>query len=123
MPDSQNLYLDSIIAPSALNEQFYENINYLAPFGSGNSEPKFMIENLKVLKSDIVKDTHIRSLLCGKDGSVIKSFIWNAMNTPYEKILTSSYKKKFNIAGKMKLNEWGGKKNIEFIIEDISVLN
>ena len=32
-------------------------------------------------------------------------------------------KKKFNIAGKMKLNEWGGKKNIEFIIEDISVLN
>ena len=26
-----------------------------------------------------------------------------------------------NIAGKMRLNEWKGKKNIEFIIEDISV--
>ena len=31
------------------------------------------------------------------------------------------YKKKFNIAGKMNLNEWKGKKNIEFIIEDISL--
>ena len=37
-----NLHLDSIIAPSALNEEFFQQINFLAPFGSGNSEPKFM---------------------------------------------------------------------------------
>ena len=27
----------------------------------------------------------------------------------------------FNIAGKLSLNEWRGKKNVEFIIDDISV--
>ena len=27
----------------------------------------------------------------------------------------------FNIAGKLSLNEWGGQKNVEFIIDDISV--
>ena len=31
---NSNFYLDAIIAPSALNENFYEDINYLAPFGS-----------------------------------------------------------------------------------------
>ena len=36
-------------------------------------------------------------------------------------ILNKKNKKKFNIAGKMSLNEWKGKKNIEFIIEDISL--
>ena len=29
--------------------------------------------------------------------------------------------KTFNIAGKLSLNEWKGKKNVEFIIDDISV--
>ena len=29
----------------------------------------------------------------------------------------------FNIAGKLSLNEWKGEKNVEFIIDDISVNN
>ena len=116
-----NLYLDSIIAPSALNEKFYEEINYLSPFGSGNSEPKFVIENLKVIKSDFISDKHIKSILSGKDGTIIKSIAFNAINGPMELILNKKNKKKFNIAGKMSLNEWKGKKNIEFIIEDISL--
>ena len=30
-------------------------------------------------------------------------------------------KKTFNIVGKLSLNEWKGKKKVEFIIDDISV--
>jgi len=57
-----NLYLDSIIAPSALNEEFYSEIERLAPFGSGNSEPKFVIENLQVTASYLVADKHIKTV-------------------------------------------------------------
>ena len=35
-------------------KNFYNEIEKLAPFGSGNSEPKFVIENLKVISSNIV---------------------------------------------------------------------
>ncbi len=119
--DNYNLYLDSIIAPSALNIDFYNDIELLAPFGSGNNEPKFVIEQLKVIKSNIVGDNHIKCILTGKDGSIIKSIAWNAVNGPLEKILSSNNKKTFNAAGKMKLNEWRGEKNIEFIIEDLSI--
>ena len=41
----KSLIADSIIAPSAINE-FYEKISLLSPFGSGNPEPKFIIENV-----------------------------------------------------------------------------
>ena len=68
--------LDSEIAPSAVNEEFLKEINLLAPFGSGNNEPKFVIENLSVVKSNIIKNTHIKSILKGRDGSIIKSFLW-----------------------------------------------
>ena len=59
--EKSNLYLDSIIAPSALNEDFYNEINLLAPFGEGNKEPRFAIENLKVLSSDIISNAHIKN--------------------------------------------------------------
>ena len=116
-----NLYLDSVIAPSALNEDFYSEIERLAPFGSGNSEPKFVIENLQVIASDLVADKHIKTVLYGKDGSVIKSIAFNAKDSPLELYLNKKNKKKFNIAGIMNLNEWRGKKSVEFIIEDISL--
>ena len=116
-----NLYLDSIIAPSALNEEFYSEIERLAPFGSGNSEPKFVIENLQVITSDLVADKHIKTVLYAKDGSVIKSIAFNAKDSPLEIYLNKKNKKKFNIAGIMNLNEWRGKKSVEFIIEDISL--
>ena len=116
-----NLYLDSVIAPSALNEEFFSEVNSLAPFGSGNSEPKFVIENIKVLSSDIVGDNHIKSTLIGKDGSVFKSFAWNAKNTPLGVYLNIKNKKEINVAGRMRLNEWKGQKKIEFMIDDISL--
>jgi single-stranded-DNA-specific exonuclease len=115
-----NLYLDSTIAPTALNENFYQEINSLAPFGSGNSEPKFVIENLRVLNSKIVGGEHVKSILLGKDGTMLKTFTWNAKNTPIGTVLTNN-KQVFNIAGKMKLNEWKGKRDLEFIIEDIAL--
>ena len=116
----KNIYLDALIAPSAVNENFYDQIEELSPFGPGNSEPKFMIENLSLLNSSIIGDNHIKSLLKGDDGSVIRSFAWNAINGPLEAILDKKNKKKINIVGKIKKNEWMGKKNIEFIIEDAS---
>ena len=40
------LMLDSVISPSAVNMDFYKKIALLQPYGSGNPEPRFMIENL-----------------------------------------------------------------------------
>jgi len=118
---NRNLHLDAVIAPSALNENFYDEINFLAPFGPGNNEPKLVIENLKVISSKVVGDNHIKSILIGQDGSTFNSFSWNAKSSPLEQYLLKGNKKVFTAAGKVELNEWKGKKNIEFIIEDIAL--
>ncbi len=116
-----NLNIDSVIAPSALNEDFFEQVNSLAPYGSGNLEPKFMIEKIKVISSNIVGNNHISSILRGKDGSIFKGFTWNGKNSVLEPFLDAKNKREINIAGKMRLNEWKGEKRIDFFIEDISV--
>ena len=118
---NDEIFYDSIISPSALNENFYDEINSLSPFGSGNPEPRFVIENLEILKSSIVGEKHIKSVLAGDDGSTVKSVTFNAVNTNLESYLLANNRKKINILGKLSLNEWKGKKNVEFIIDDISV--
>ena len=119
--EERKYFIDSIIAPSAVNLEFYNKINHLAPFGSGNSEPKFSIENLKLLNSKIICEKHIKSNLIGEDGSVIKTIAFNASDNNLAAYLIKNGHKTFNIVGKLSLNEWRGEKNVEFIIDDISV--
>ena len=115
------LYLDSTISPAAINLDFYNKVNNLAPFGSGNPEPKFIIENLKTVNSKIVGEKHIKSVLIGMDGSSIKTIAFNAVENDLGAYLLKNNNKIFNIAGKLSLNEWKGQSNVEFIIDDISV--
>ncbi len=116
-----NLYLDGVLSPSALNENFFKDIDKLGPFGSGNAEPKFAIEQLKILSTTFVGENHLKIILLGKDGSTFKAFAWNARNTLLQSYLEKNQKRKINIAGNIRLNEWQGKKEVQFNIIDIAV--
>ena len=116
-----NLYIDSSISASALNINFYQKVEKLSPFGSGNPEPKFILENVKVIRSSVVGDNHVKSILISKDGSTIKTISFNTYETDLGQFLLNNKTNTFNIVGKLSLNAWKGEKNVEFIIDDISV--
>ena len=122
LEEKKKYYFDTQIAPSAVNIDFFEKINRLAPFGSGNAEPRFLICDLKVINSKIVGEKHIKSVLLGSDSSIIKTISFNSVETDLGSYLFKKNTKTFNIVGKLSLNEWRGQKNVEFIIDDISVI-
>ena len=119
--NNKRYYLDSIISPSALSLNFFEKIEKLSPFGPGNPEPKFQIENLKILNSKIVGRNHVKSILLGKDGTKISTIAFNSVDNEIGQHLLKTSINTLSIVGKLTLNEWKGKKNVEFIIDDISV--
>jgi single-stranded-DNA-specific exonuclease len=122
LAEKKNYYYDAEIAPSSLNIEFFEKINLLAPFGSGNPEPKFIIKNVKLVNSKIVGEKHIKNVLIGSDTSTLKTISFNSVETVLGSYLLKKNIKPFDIAGKLTLNEWRGQKNVEFIIDDISVI-
>jgi single-stranded-DNA-specific exonuclease len=122
LEDKKNYYYDLQIAPSAVNLDFLEKINLLAPFGSGNIEPRFLIEKLKVVNSKIVGEKHIKSVLIGSDTTVVKTISFNSVDTELSTCLLKKNTKSFDMVGKLTLNEWRGQRNVEFIIDDISVI-
>ena len=122
LEEKKNYYFDVEIAPSAVNIEFFDKVNLLAPFGSGNPEPRFVIKDVKIVNSKIVADKHIKSVLVGSDTTILKAISFNSVETPLGSYLLKKNIKEFNIAGKLSLNEWRGQRNVEFIIDDISVI-
>ena len=82
---------------------------------------KLKIENVKVFKSVVVGDRHIKSILKTNNGDMIKTIAFNSLGNDLGQFLLNDKRNTFNIVGKLTLNEWKGEKNVEFIIDDISV--
>ena len=81
----------------------------------------FVINSVKVINSKIVGEKHIKSILLGADSTTIKSISFNTVGTEIGSYLLKKNIKNLSIFGKLSLNEWKGQKNVEFIIDDISV--
>ncbi|MAD14125.1 MAG: single-stranded-DNA-specific exonuclease RecJ [Pelagibacteraceae bacterium] len=120
--DNNNLlYIDSYLESSAINNELINKINTLEPYGSGNKEPVFAFENFKVCKVIETNNNHVKVVI-QKGSFYLNAICFNSKNKDIGNYLLD-YKKNFNVAGKIKLNEWNSKTNIELIIEDIQLIN
>ena len=117
----QDLYIDTVLAASAVNEDFFNEINKLAPFGSANREPRFIIENVSIIKSLILKDIHIKAICKTSSNTNINVICFNSVNTPLGSYLINSKNKKYDIAGRLSLNEWNGRREVQFLLDDLAI--
>ena len=109
---------DFEISTSSFNFNFYDNIKKLEPFGTGNPSPIFLLKNLKVIKSSILDNKHISSILKSKTGFSLKSISFNSVNSKIGEYLMN-YKKDINIIGEINENFWNNKKTLQLTIRDI----
>ena len=117
----KDLYIDTVLSSSAVNENFYNEINTLAPFGSANREPRFVIENVSITKSLILKESHIKAFCKTSGNSTINLISFNSVNTAIGTYLLNSKNKKYDIAGRLSLNEWNGKREVQFLLDDLAI--
>lgn len=119
---SNEILLDSYIDVQAVNEDFLNKISILEPFGSGNREPTFAIENMEISKVLSTDSNHIKAIF--KSGNkYLNTICFNSKNKVLGQYLLNAKNKKYNLAGKIQLNEWNNKRDIEFVIEDIQLIN
>ena len=115
--DNTFLY-EAEISSLAFNQDFYDNIKKLEPFGSGNSAPIFMLRSLRIIKSIVLDKKHISSILKSKTGFSIKSISFNSVNTKIGEHLMN-YKNNINVIGQINENIWNNKKTLQLTIRDL----
>jgi len=109
---------ESEISSLAFNQDFYDNIKKLEPFGTGNPVPTFMLRNLRIIKPTVLNNKHISSILKSKTGFSIKSISFNSVNTKIGEHLMG-YKNSINIIGQINENIWDNKKTLQLTIRDL----
>jgi len=111
---------ESEISSFAFNQDFYENIKKLEPFGTGNSLPTFMLRNLRIIKPIVLSNKHISVILKSKTGFSIKSISFNSINTKIGQYLMD-YKNSINVIGQINESIWNNKKGLQLTIKDIVI--
>ncbi|MDA9169780.1 single-stranded-DNA-specific exonuclease RecJ [Candidatus Pelagibacter ubique] len=109
---------ESEVSSLALNQDFYEDLKKLEPFGTGNPVPTFMLRDLKIIKPIILNNMHISVILKSKTGHSIKSISFNSINTKIGEHLIN-YKDSLNIIGQINENIWNNKKILQLTIRDL----
>ncbi|QIZ20362.1 single-stranded-DNA-specific exonuclease RecJ [Candidatus Pelagibacter giovannonii] len=109
---------ESELSSSVFDQDFYNDIKKLEPFGTGNSVPIFMLRNLRIINPIILNNKHISLVLKSKTGFSIKSISFNSINTKIGEYLMS-YKNNISVIGQINENIWNNKKTLQLTIRDI----
>ncbi len=110
----------SKVSLRSINLDFFNCINKLAPFGFGNPNPLFLIENLKIIKTMIINNKYINCVLKSLDGKSINSISFNFLESKISETLLN-YKKEIKIIGQINQNLWNNKKNLQINIVDVII--
>ena len=109
---------DAEISSMAFNQSFFDDIKKIQPFGTGNPLPTFLFKDLKPIKSTILNDKHISSILKSKIGFSIYSISFNSVNTKIGEYLLN-YKKNLNVLGQINENFWNNKNSLQLTVRDL----
>ena len=115
---NKSFLYDAKISSHAFNIDFYIDIKKLEPFGTGNPEPTFLIQGLRVIKTQILNNKHISLILKSKNGFSIKSISFNSVNNKIGEYLLN-YKNDLNVLGQINENIWNNKKTLQLTIRDV----
>ena len=108
----------SKLSLSAINKKFLSEINKLKPFGEYNSNPYFLIENVRLIKTKIVDNKFISCLIKNKYGKIQPAISFNILKSEISNHILNN-KNDVNVIVQLKESLWNNKKKIQIIIIDL----
>lgn len=112
------LEIDGSLDISAAGVDFIDKLEALAPYGSGNPEPRLMLTNALVTKSTIVGSGHVRCFLTSLNGGSLKAMAFRCADNEMGKALLNGSGQSFNLVGSLRRDNWQGRNQAQFIIDD-----
>jgi len=116
------LLLDALLAPGGVAAALCDALDCAGPYGAGWPSPRVAAGPVRLLRTSIVGENHVRGLGCGDDG---KSFKWIAFRSAAtelgQALLASPGDKRWWLAGTIKRDEWNGGNAAEMHVEDAAL--
>ncbi len=117
--DDRALLLDAVVAPGGVTPSLVEALEAGGPYGAGWPAPRIAAGAVRVIKSDVVGQGHVRTIVSGRDGRSIKTIAFRAADNPLgQALLGAGPDRSLWIAGRPKIDDWGSRPAAELHVED-----
>lgn len=117
--EQQRMLLDLSVAPGGLTPELVETLDKAGPYGVGWPGPRIALGPVRIIKADIVGQDHLRIIAASDDGRSIKGIAFRAAETEMaQTLLHRSAGRRFHLAGRAKIDDWGNTPKAELHLED-----
>jgi single-stranded-DNA-specific exonuclease len=113
------LAIDGVLAAGAATPELMALLERLAPFGTGNPEPRFAFPNLRVLRAEIVGGQHLRCILGDGAGTArLKAIAFRCLEGGLGPALLHGQGRNFHVAGHLRGDHWQDRDQVQLVVED-----
>jgi len=116
------LLLDALLAPGGVAGTLCDALDAAGPYGAGWPAPRVAAGPVRLLKTGIVGEGHVRGIAAGEDG---KSFKWIAFRSAGgelgQALLSSAADVRWWLAGSIRRDDWNGGNAAEMHVEDAAL--
>lgn len=116
---TKQIDIDAEISNELLSFDTFDEIQKLKPFGMGNSEPVFLVKNMKVFNKNIFgkENSHIKYFLTDENGDEITALAFNRKDLQE----VGNDGDILAVAGTLSKNEWNGRTTLEIKVKDVKL--
>ncbi|WP_102109381.1 single-stranded-DNA-specific exonuclease RecJ [Oceaniglobus roseus] len=112
------LRLDSVLMPGAATPELIAEIDRAGPFGMGAPAPRFAFPDVLIHQSRRVGESHLKLTFSDGMGPRLDAIAFGACDGPLAALLSTGQGQRFHLAGRLELNQWGGRTRVQLRLED-----
>jgi single-stranded-DNA-specific exonuclease len=116
------LLLDALLAPGGVAASLCDALDSAGPYGAGWPSPRVAAGPVRLLRTGIVGDGHVRGIAAGDDGKSFKWIAFRSAATPLgQALLGSAADARWWLAGSIRRDEWNGGNAAEMHLDDAAL--
>lgn len=113
-----DLILDGMLMPGAASIELLEKIEQAGPFGAGAPSPRYVFADMMIHFAKRVGESHLKISFGDGQGPRIDAICFGAFDGDMGQALMDHKGARFHLAGRLELNEWGGRRSVQLRLED-----
>ncbi len=117
----KDLLLDGAIQPGAITTELIEQLETAGPFGAGAPAPRYALPAQRIAFAKRAGENHLRLTAQDQNGGRIDAIAFGAFDTPLGPLIDGHKGQLIHLAGRLEIDEWGGRRRAKLRLEDAAL--
>ncbi len=120
---ASDLRIDSALMPGAVTVELIEQLETAGPFGAAAPAPRFAFPDMRIQSLWRMGETHLRLRFGDGESNSLEAVAFGAFESEFGPALATAQGTRLHLAGKMEINQWGGRRSVQLRLDDAAVPN